>query len=72
MIKTFIVKDFDSPIRFVTAARRLGCSFTQIRAMIEIQDRHCLGEDHVLDLVSSKITEAEAGLAKGEQQGEFG
>ncbi len=27
--------------------------------MIEIQDKHCLGEDHVLDLVSNKITEVE-------------
>ncbi len=78
-------------IRFVTGARRLGCTFKQIRAMIEIQDKHCLGEDHVMELVSSKITEVEdemerlrhiqrelqrlrevgAGLARGEEQGEF-
>ncbi len=46
-------------IRFVTGARRLGCTFRQIRAMIDIQERHCLGEDHVMELVTTKITEVE-------------
>mgnify|MGYP005813858735 CR=1 FL=1 len=46
-------------VQLVTGARRLGCTFKQIRNMVEIQEKHCLGQDHVLNLLSVKITEVE-------------
>src|SRR5512140_1784112 len=46
-------------IRFVTGARRLGCSFPQIRAMIELQDGNCVPEEQTLHLLSHKIMEVE-------------
>jgi DNA-binding transcriptional MerR regulator len=48
-----------SRIRFVTGARRLGCSFPEIRAMIEIKDKHCSPPGEILDLLSHKIIEVE-------------
>jgi DNA-binding transcriptional MerR regulator len=44
-------------IRFVTSARRLGCSFTEIKALIAMQDLRYIPSSQILDLLSHKIIE---------------
>src|SRR5512140_1750748 len=53
-----------SRIRFVAEARRLGCSFPEIRVMIEMQDQHCVPPVQILDLLSHKIIEVEAEMER--------
>jgi DNA-binding transcriptional MerR regulator len=56
-----------SRIRFVTGVRRLGCSFGEIRALIEMQQDHCVPEEQVLELVSTKLAEVDDELERLKQ-----
>ena len=51
-------------IRFVTGVRRLGCSFAEIKVMIALQDLHHIPSSQILDLLSHKITEADAEMER--------
>ncbi len=42
-------------IRLVTGARRLGCSFTEIRAMVAMQDEESAPSSHLLELLCHKV-----------------
>ncbi len=46
-------------IRFVTGARRLGCSFPEIRALVALQEEHNIPSSKVLKLLASKMQEVE-------------
>ncbi len=46
-------------IRFVTGARRLGCSFPEIRALIALQDEHNVPSSKLLQLLAGKMKEVE-------------
>ncbi len=46
-------------VAFVTGARRLGCSFAEIQALIEMQERHHVPSSKLLVLVSQKLAEVD-------------
>ncbi len=46
-------------IRFVTGARRLGCSFAEIRALIDLQEDHNIPSSKLLKLLACKMQEVE-------------
>jgi len=46
-------------IQLVTGARRLGCSFGEIKAMVAMQDRHNIPSSHILELLAHKVTEVD-------------
>jgi MerR family copper efflux transcriptional regulator len=46
-------------IRLVTGARRLGCSFPEIKALIALQERHHIASSKLLELVAHKISEVD-------------
>lgn len=46
-------------IRFVTSARRLGCSFTEIKALIALQETQDTPSSKLLDLLWHKIAEVD-------------
>lgn len=48
-----------SRILFVTSARRIGCTFGEIKAMIDMQEQPCPPSPDVLQLLSHKILEVE-------------
>ncbi len=46
-------------IRFVTGARRLGCSFPEIKALIALQDEHNIPSARLLQLLACKMKEVD-------------
>ena len=42
-------------IRLVTGARRLGCSFEEIKEIIAMQEKHGIPSSHVLELLAHKL-----------------
>lgn len=44
-------------IQLVTGARRLGCSFVEIKDMIAMQERESLPSSHLLQLLADKVVE---------------
>lgn len=46
-------------IRFVTSARRLGCSFPEIKALIALQEEHHVPSSQLLQLLACKMREVE-------------
>lgn len=46
-------------VRFVTGARRLGCSFPEIKALIALQDEHHVPSSKLLQLLATKMKEVE-------------
>lgn len=46
-------------IRFVTGARRLGCSFPEIKALIALQEEHHVPSSKLLQLLACKMKEVE-------------
>ncbi len=46
-------------IRFVTGARRLGCSFPEIKALIALQEDHHIPSSKLLKLLASMMKEVD-------------
>ncbi len=46
-------------IRFVTSARRLGCSFAEIKSLIALQEEQHIPSSKLLNLLKHKIVEIE-------------
>ena len=54
-------------IRFVTRARRLGCSFAEIKAMIALQESRLCPPSNMLILRSRKITKVDSEMERMRQ-----
>ena len=54
-------------IRFVTGARRLGCSFPQIKAMIAMREGDDCTPSDVVDLLTHKLAEVDAEVERLEK-----
>ncbi len=46
-------------IAFVTSARKLGCSFAEIQALVGIQEQHHVPSSQLLELLSRKLAYVE-------------
>ena len=46
-------------IAFVTSARKLGCSFPEIKTLIDMQERHHVPSAKLLELLSRKLAEVD-------------
>ncbi len=51
-------------IAFVASARKLGCSFAEIQALIDMQERHHVPSSSLLELLSRKLQEVDSELER--------
>ncbi len=51
-------------IAFVTSARKLGCSFPEIQALIDMQEQQHVPSSKLLELLSQKLDEVDSELER--------
>ena len=54
-------------IRFVTGARRLGCSFSEIKGLLALQEEHNVPSSKLLQLLECKMKEVEDEMERLQQ-----
>ncbi len=54
-------------VAFVTSARKLGCSFPEIKTLIDMQERHHVPSAKLLELLSRKLAEVDNEMERLQQ-----